>query len=59
VDGGGSRVRIDDDFDAVIEKQQFDDVADVVLGFECPQACSDGGLLKLAADFLGHSGGFG
>jgi len=56
--GGGASVRIDDDFDAVFEAAEFDEVAGVGAQFEGFQAGANGGFLKFAAHIFGHSGKF-
>ena len=58
-DGGGAGVRINDDFDAVSETAEFDDVARSRAQFEGFQAGANRGLLKFAADIFGHSSKFG
>ena len=59
-DGGGAGVRIDDNFQAVRRAAEFNDVlSSCVARFECLEAGANGGLLKFAADFFGHSGRFG
>ncbi len=57
-DGGGAGVRIDDDFEAVIENSEFDEVAICGVGFEGFKAGMDHRGLKFAGVFLGHTGKF-
>jgi len=56
---GGADVWIYDDFDAVFEATEHDDVARRGARFERLQAGSNGGFLKFAANIFGHSGKFG
>ncbi len=57
-DGGGAGVGIDDDFEAVIENGELDEMAVRSMGFERFQAGLDHGVLKFAGVFLGHASKF-
>jgi len=59
MDGCRTGVRIDDDFDAVLKTQKFDDVPATVVRFKNLQGCANSGFLEFAANFFGHPGGLG
>ena len=57
--GGGADVWIYDDFNAVLEAAEFDDVSRCRAQLERFQARANGGVLKFAANIFGHSGKLG
>ena len=57
-DGGGAGVRIDNDFEAVIENSEFDEMAIGGMGFEGFLTSLDHRSLKFAGVLLGHAGKF-
>ena len=59
MDGFGTGIGIDDDFDAVFGAQKFNNVGYGGAVFEGVQTCGDRCRLKFAADFFRHAGGFG
>jgi hypothetical protein len=58
-DGGGAGVRIDDDFQAIFENGELDQVTAIGLGFKGVEAGLTGRRFNLLRVFFGHSGKFG